>query len=203
MCGVMPRTAAMPLRMDSMSTPGDDSSTPPPAGRPDPAQAPSYDAPPAPPAGSTPAGPSPAGAGVYQQAPPPQGGPGGLGGPGGADRYFLNVMGQDHGPYTVTDLAGMAVNGQLKGDTPVRVDGQQNWFPANQVPGLFSHREWLVTLLLSIFVGTWGIDRMYVGQVGLGILKLVTCGGLWIWYIIDIVLIVTRKMVDAEGRPLR
>ena len=199
MCGVMPRTAAMPLRMDSMSTLGDDSSTPPPQGRPDPAQAPSY---PAPPAGSAPAGPSPAappppGAGGYQQAPPPHGGP------GGGDRYFLNVMGQDHGPYTVTDLAGMAVNGQLKGDTPVRADGQQNWFPANQVPGLFSHREWLVTLLLSIFVGTWGIDRMYVGQVGLGILKLVTCGGLWIWYIIDIVLIVTRKMVDAEGRPLR
>ena len=202
MCGVMPRTAAMPLRMDSMSTLGDDSSPPPPQGRPDPAEAPSFDAPPAPPAGSAPAGPSPAappppGAGGYQQAPPPHGGP------GGGDRYFLNVMGQDHGPYTVTDLAGMAVNGQLKGDTPVRVDGQQNWFPANQVPGLFSHREWLVTLLLSIFVGTWGIDRMYVGQVGLGILKLVTCGGLWIWYIIDIVLIVTRKMVDAEGRPLR
>lgn len=41
------------------------------------------------------------------------------------------------------------------------------------------------TLLISIFAGTYGIDRFYVGDVGLGVLKLLTCGGFFIWTVVD------------------
>jgi TM2 domain-containing membrane protein YozV len=58
-------------------------------------------------------------------------------------------------------------------------------------------------LLLSYFVGTFGVDRFYLGQTGLGIAKLLTCGGLGVWHIVDLVLIGMGKMRDAEGNSLR
>lgn len=41
------------------------------------------------------------------------------------------------------------------------------------------------SLLLSVFVGHFGIDRFFIGDTGLGIGKLLTCGGFGIWTIID------------------
>ena len=63
-------------------------------------------------------------------------------------------------------------------------------------------KDWLVTLLLSIFVGTLGIDRFYLGHIGLGVLKLITFGGCGIWWLIDLIMIVTGSMTDSNGNPL-
>jgi TM2 domain-containing membrane protein YozV len=51
-------------------------------------------------------------------------------------------------------------------------------------------------------LGTLGVDRFYLGQIGLGIGKLLTFGGCGIWQLIDIILIAMRKVTDNEGMPL-
>jgi TM2 domain-containing membrane protein YozV len=63
-------------------------------------------------------------------------------------------------------------------------------------------KSWTTTLILSILLGGLGVDRFYLGYTGLGILKLVTCGGCGIWSIYDIIMVATGKMVDANGQPL-
>lgn len=41
------------------------------------------------------------------------------------------------------------------------------------------------SLIVSILAGSLGIDRFMIGDTGLGVGKLLTCGGLGIWTIVD------------------
>ena len=57
----------------------------------------------------------------------------------------------------------------------------------------------VVALILSIFLGELGIDRFYLGYIGTGILKLITCGGIGIWWLIDLIMIATGKLKPKDG----
>ena len=120
------------------------------------------------------------------------------------DAFLVQRMGSEEGPHSLQDLKTQARAGILKANTMVKkADGSGAWFLASELPGVFSDKDWLVTLLISFFVGWFGIDRFYLGYTGLGILKLITLGGCGVWYLIDLILIVTGKLDDATGLPLR
>ena len=64
-------------------------------------------------------------------------------------------------------------------------------------------KEQGTTYLISALLGVYGVDRFYLGHTGLGVLKLLTCGGLGIWAMIDLVLIGIGKLRDSNGYPLQ
>ena len=120
------------------------------------------------------------------------------------DAFLVQRMGSEVGPFSLQDLATQARAGVLKSNTMVkRADGSGSWFLATELPGVFSDKDWLATLLISFFVGWFGIDRFYLGYTALGILKLITFGGCGIWYLVDLILIAMGKLDDSEHRPLR
>lgn len=63
-----------------------------------------------------------------------------------------------------------------------------------------------IALIISLIFSSLAIDRFYIGDVGLGILKLLTCGGLGIWSVVDwfLVMGITRdRNLDKLNQVLR
>jgi hypothetical protein len=63
-----------------------------------------------------------------------------------------------------------------------------------------SPKSRLATTILAWVLGGLGEDRFYTGHIVLGIVKLLTGGGFFIWWLIDFIMAVTGKRKDKEGR---
>lgn len=81
--------------------------------------------------------------------------------------------------------------------------------PAQYGPGkaafgttAYRQKSFVTTWLLSLFLGGLGIDRFYLGKVGTGILKLVTFGGLGVWALVDLIIVLTGHQTDRNRQPL-
>ena len=71
--------------------------------------------------------------------------------------------------------------------------------PAPSAPPL---KSFVVTWLLALLVGGLGVDRFYLGKIGTGLLKLFTLGGLGVWALVDLIIVLAGGQRDKAGRPL-
>jgi TM2 domain-containing membrane protein YozV len=63
-----------------------------------------------------------------------------------------------------------------------------------------SPKSRLAALLLCWFLGILGAHRFYVGKIGTGVLQIFTLGGLGIWTLVDLIMIIVGAFKDKEGR---
>ena len=66
-----------------------------------------------------------------------------------------------------------------------------------------SEKNWVVVLLLCIFLGELGIHRFYVGKIGTGIIYLLTGGLFGIGWVVDLILIIVGRFKDKEGKLVK
>lgn len=73
---------------------------------------------------------------------------------------------------------------------------------AAPTPAAEGDKSFIATWLFAYFLGMLGVDRFYLGKIGTGVVKLLTLGGVGIWWIIDIILVLAGAQRDRAGQRL-
>ena len=117
-------------------------------------------------------------------------------------QWIVRLPGQPEDAVNTVTLQMWARSGVIKPDSLIEEVATGHTYSATQIPRVFSDKSFVTTIVLSVLVGSLGVDRFYLGYIGLGILKLLTLGACGIWSLVDLILIAMRKIPDADGRPL-
>ena len=134
--------------------------------------------------------------------------------------------GRTYGPVSRAELSAWVNEGRVYANCQISPEGACQWMWAAELfpqlaasgpgpagpafpPACYapvSPRSRLTAGLLGILlplVGVYGVHRLYLGHIWLGILMMVTCGGCGIWQLIDVILVFAGSVTDARGLPLR
>jgi TM2 domain-containing membrane protein YozV len=60
----------------------------------------------------------------------------------------------------------------------------------------------LPAFLLCFLLGIFGAHRFYVGKTGTAVLQIITLGGLGIWTLVDLIMIIVGAFTDADGNKI-
>lgn len=71
------------------------------------------------------------------------------------------------------------------------------------IPKLRPRKSFITAVALSSVLGFLGADRFYLEHYKTGALKLLTIGGFLIWWLVDIYLVISGRLVDSKGAPLK
>ncbi|XP_020807107.1 TM2 domain-containing protein CG11103 [Drosophila serrata] len=63
----------------------------------------------------------------------------------------------------------------------------------------YTDHYFVTTLIYSMLLGFLGMDRFCLGQTGTAVGKLLTMGGVGVWWIIDVILLVTNNLLPEDG----
>ena len=88
--------------------------------------------------------------------------------------------------------------------TPPPAPGYAPSPPPASVPREVNEGEksFIATWLLSLFLGVFGADRFYLGKIGTAVAKLLTLGGVGVWWLVDLILVLSGAARDRSGQRL-
>ena len=114
-------------------------------------------------------------------------------------------MSSPHSPITATmpcrscDMEISAIARECPHCGAEQFDVRSSALAMRDVP---SDKRALTTGLLCIFLGVFGAHRFYVGKYVTGFLQLITLGGLGLWMLFDLIMVITGQFKDKEGRRI-
>ncbi|UJR29727.1 hypothetical protein I4U23_017276 [Adineta vaga] len=80
----------------------------------------------------------------------------------------------------------------------IHCKGNRTFFIDNIPCIKYSSHYFLSTLFYSIFLGLFAVDRFALGHIGIAVGKMITLGGLGLWWIIDIILLISGKLMPQD-----